>query len=363
MKVVIIDDTQTNLLLIQHLFKRLPEAEPLLFQESRQGLEWCLDNEPDLIVVDYMMPEPDGLAVARRIRAEPRLRDVPLIMVTANQQSDVRYEALGCGVTDFITKPIDNHEFVARMRNMMTLRANQLALAQRADWLEIEVSKATAAIRAREREMIVRLSRAAEARDPETGAHLLRMANYAALIARAMGWSAPEAELLLHAAPMHDIGKVGIPDAILLKPGRLDADELTIMQTHPAIGHELLARSDSPLLQLAATVALTHHEKYDGSGYPQHLQGDAIPEAGRIVAVADVFDALLSPRPYKQAWTLPATLDFLREQRGAHFDPRCVDALLDHLDEALQIRERYQDNDDLFHSLEPAISMRSVLCG
>ncbi|GAB3252091.1 HD domain-containing phosphohydrolase [Chitinimonas naiadis] len=343
MKVAVIDDTQTNLLLIQHLLKRLPDIEAHLFQASSEGLKWCIANSPDLVVVDYMMPEPDGLTFTQMLRAQPHQREVPIVMVTANQETDVRYRALEAGVTDFLTKPIDNHEFVARIRNMLSLRASQLAMAQRASWLEEEVAKATASIREREKEMIVRLSRAAELRDPETGAHLMRMANYAAIIARELGWSSSEQELMLTAAPMHDIGKVGIPDAVLLKPGRLNEGELILMQTHPSIGHQLLAASDAPLLQLAAQIALSHHEKFDGTGYPNKLAGESIPECGRIVAVADVFDALMSDRPYKRAWTLDATLQLLKDQRGKHFDPRCVDAFLDCLDEAMQIHERYQD--------------------
>ncbi|MDE2594546.1 MAG: HD domain-containing protein, partial [Burkholderiales bacterium] len=229
-------------------------------------------------------------------------------------------------------------------RNMLVLRRNQKELADRASWLAQEVSKATAAIVARERETVLKLARAAEYRDPETGAHLLRMAHYSQLIARELGWSQADQDLILDAAPMHDIGKVGTPDQILLKPGRLDDEEMAIMREHAAIGFEILDGSTSPFLQMAAVIALTHHEKFDGSGYPKRLVGDAIPLVGRIVAVADVFDALTSERPYKKAWEVERAVDFLKENSGSHFDPMCVQVFLDHLDEALAIKARFQDD-------------------
>jgi putative two-component system response regulator len=219
-------------------------------------------------------------------------------------------------------------------------------LANRAEWLAAEVAQATAEIAAREKEAILRLSRAAEYRDPETGSHLLRMSNYTRLIAEQLGLSPDEQELLLEASPMHDIGKVGTPDQILLKPGRLTPEEFEIMKQHATIGYEILRDSVSPLLQCAAKLAMAHHEKFDGSGYPQALAGEAIPLHGRIVAVADVFDALTSERPYKKAWTLEAAVDFLKSNSGSHFDPACVEALLAVWPQVLEIRARYYDEPD-----------------
>ncbi|CAG0967236.1 partial Cyclic di-GMP phosphodiesterase response regulator RpfG, partial [Anaerolineae bacterium] len=193
----------------------------------------------------------------------------------------------------------------------------------------------------------IRLSRAAEYRDPETGAHILRMSHYTRLIAQNLGLTEAEQELLLDAAPMHDIGKVGTPDHILLKPGRLTDEELVIMRQHAEIGYEILKDSVSPLLRTAALVAWTHHEKFDGSGYPRGLAGENIPLYGRIVAVADVFDALTSARPYKLAWEVDRALDFLREGRGSHFDPACVDAFLQDMDAVLSIKDRYRDEEDI----------------
>jgi putative two-component system response regulator len=241
---------------------------------------------------------------------------------------------------------VDKVELTARVNNLLALRKSQQQLANRADWLAEEVAKATAEIAAREKEAILRLSRAAEYRDPETGSHLLRMSNYTRLIAVQLGLPPAEQELLLESSPMHDIGKVGTPDHILLKPGRLTPEEFEIMKQHATIGYEILRDSVSPLLQCAAKLALAHHEKFDGSGYPQGLAGEAIPLHGRIVAVADVFDALTSERPYKKAWTLDAAVDFLKTNAGSHFDPVCVEAFLAAWPQVLEIRQRYQDEAD-----------------
>jgi len=289
------------------------------------------------------MPELNGIDFIQRFRATPGRADIPVLMVTANDELTVRYSALEAGANDFLTKPLDKIEFRARMRNMLALRANQKRLEDRASWLAEEVLKATDEIVRRERETILRLSKAAEFRDPETGAHIQRMAHYSWLIAVRLGLPPEHQRLILEAAPMHDVGKVGIPDHILLKPGRLDPAEFDIMKQHPVIGHKILADSGSPLLQMAAVIALSHHEKFDGSGYPHGLAGEAIPLVGRIVAVADVFDALTSARPYKLAWDVDTAVELMRSQRSIHFDPQCVDAFLERFDEVLAVRQRFAD--------------------
>jgi response regulator RpfG family c-di-GMP phosphodiesterase len=227
---------------------------------------------------------------------------------------------------------------------MLALRHSHLLITSRAAMLAQEVAKATEVIYAREKETIVRLSRAAEYRDPETGSHILRMAHYSKLIAANMGMSPAFQNMLVHAAPMHDIGKLGTPDHILLKRGKLTPDEFEIMKTHSTTGHEILKGSASPVLQMAAVIALSHHEKFDGSGYPEGLAGEAIPIEGRIVAVADVFDALTSTRPYKKAWDLPEAVVLLQRSAGQHFDSRCVDAFLRDWQGVLAIRERFRDD-------------------
>ncbi len=343
MKVVVVDDTPLNLVLMGKLVDRLPGTQAHTFERPIEALTWCLENEADLIIVDYMMPAMDGVEFIRRIRANRRADDLPILMVTASHERSVRYEALECGANDFLTKPIDGHEFEPRVRNMLKLREAHLATRQRAETLAEEVRKATAEIVDRERETITRLSRAAEFRDPETGAHIQRMSHYSALIAERLGHGQAFAQDLLMAAPMHDVGKLGIPDTILLKPGRLTTDEFEVMKRHPQIGYDILKESSSSILRLGATIALTHHEKFDGSGYPRGLAGDSIPLEGRIVAVADVFDALTSERPYKPAWPLARAIGLLREGRGSHFDPNCVDVFLQSWDEVQLIRQRFQD--------------------
>jgi len=345
MNVVVVDDTPINVTLISHLIRRLDECVSVEFTDPVKGLDWCLGQVPDLIIVDYMMPGIDGIEFIQRFRANPGREDIPVLMVTANDQIDVRHRALEAGANDFLTKPIDKAEFMARTRNMISLRRSQRKLEDRADWLDAEVKKATAEILARERETIIRLSKAADSRDPETGAHILRMSHFSKLIAANMGLSEADQEMLLEAAPMHDIGKVGIPDNILLKPGRLDEREFEIMKLHAYKGYEILNGSSSPMLQAAAQIALAHHEKYDGSGYPYGLVGDAIPIYARICAVGDVFDALTSERPYKKAWEDDKAIALLQEGRGSHFDPECVDAFLSDWDAVMAIRTRFKDDE------------------
>jgi response regulator RpfG family c-di-GMP phosphodiesterase len=343
MQVVVIDDAQVNLVLMSALLGKLPDCDATCFLSPSEALAHCLHEDPDLIIVDYMMPDMDGIEFIQQFRATPGRTQTPLLMVTADHEREVRYRALESGANDFLTKPLDRIEFASRVKNMLSLRRGQVALANHARTLAEEVRRATAEIFERERETLNKLARAAEFRDPETGAHILRMAHFSALIAREMGLDEDMQQALLIAAPMHDVGKLGTPDHILLKPGKLDVSEFAIMKRHASIGYEILKDSASPYMQLAATIALSHHEKFDGSGYPQALAGEDIPLIGRIVAVADVFDALTSSRPYKVAWEIDRARNFLVEGRGAHFDPRCVDAMLGCWNEVLDIRARFQD--------------------
>lgn len=344
--VLIVDDTEINLILFGALVKKLDQCESYTFSSSEAALAWAAVNQTDLLIVDYMMPDIDGLEFIARFRALPGCQAVPVLMITANDQKQLRYRALDLGATDFLIKPVDKVEFLARTRNMLIVGQAQKQLTDRAQWLAEEVRKATAEVVQRERETVFRLCKAAEYRDPETGAHILRMAHFSRLIARELGLSVAEQELLLEAAPMHDIGKVGIADHILLKPGRLDAAEFEIMKQHAIFGFELLKGSASKVLQAGAEIAKGHHEKFDGSGYPNGLKGFDIPLYSRIVAVADVFDALTSERPYKKAWEVEAAIDFLNAGKGIHFDPACVQAFLQAWDDVVEIRERYQEDAD-----------------
>jgi response regulator RpfG family c-di-GMP phosphodiesterase len=344
-KVLVVDDTQLNLLLFSALLEELNGVDIHTFPSPLEGLAWAAGEVPDLVIVDYIMPQIDGLEFIHRFRALPGCRDVPLVMITANDQKEIRYRAFDAGANDFLSKPVDNVEFIARAKNMLSLSAARSRLADQAKWLASEVRKATEDLLQRERDTVFRLCKAAEYRDPETGAHILRMANYSQLIAKNLGLPLEQQELLLEAAPMHDIGKVGISDNILLKPGRLTPEEFEVMKQHARFGYELLKDSNSQVLQAGAEIALGHHEKFDGSGYPQGLKGEEIPLFSRIVAVADVFDALTTVRPYKKSWSIQQAVDFLNAGAGTHFDPRCVHAFLERFDEVLEIRDRYQEPD------------------
>jgi response regulator RpfG family c-di-GMP phosphodiesterase len=340
-KVLIVDDTEINLILFSALIKKLDDCEPHSFGDPRAGLAWATHNVPDLIILDYMMPDVDGLEFIRLLHEIPGRDGVPIVMITANDQKQIRYRALDMGASDFLTKPVDKIEFLARAKNMLTLNESRKKLASHADWLADEVRKATQEIIERERETVVRLSRAAEYRDPETGSHILRMAHFSQLIARELGLSMEDQNLLFEAAPMHDIGKVGIADVVLLKPGRLDAQEFEVMKQHAFIGYELLKDSSSKVLQAGAEIALGHHEKFDGSGYPSGIQGKDIPIFSRIVAVADVFDVLTSDRPYKKAWAIDQAVEFMKAGAGSHFDPDCIAAFLNVWDDVMAVRQRY----------------------
>lgn len=343
MRVAIIDDTPLNLRLVTALLQRVEDTEAEVYDDPAAGLAACLADPPDLVLVDHLMPEITGMQVVAALREVHPAEELPILMITADHEREVRYAALELGASDFLTRPLDAVEFRARVRNALAVRRGWLAIHGRAEALSRAVSIATEQVRARELEAIYRLSRAAELRDPETGAHILRMAHYACVIARRLGWEEERVDALLHAAPMHDVGKVGTPDAILLKPGKLEPDEWEVMKQHAVLGWQILHGSEAPMLQLAAEIAHSHHEKYDGSGYPHGLVGDRIPSAGRIVAVADVFDALTSDRPYKAAWSMERARALLEEGRGQHFDPACVDAFLAGWDEVVAIRDRYRD--------------------
>ena len=336
MKVVIVDDVQMNIILLKHLVQKLPDAEPVCFTDPLAALAWCLENDPDLVVVDYMMPGLSGTDLVGRFRV--KYPDTPVLMVTANHEMELRHQALEIGVTDFLNKPINNIEFQARAKNMLALNRSHKHLAD-------EVRQATAKLVDQERETIFCLAKAAEYRDPETGAHILRMAHYCKHIARMLGLPQDQQDLLLQAAPMHDIGKVGTPDLILLKPGKLTPEEFEVMKLHSVIGYEILDANSSALMKVSAEIAHTHHEKFDGSGYPRGLRGEDIPIFGRIAAVADVFDALTSERPYKKAWGVEKASQLVKEGAGVHFDPTCVSAFFADFDTILAIKAQFTDGD------------------
>lgn len=341
MQVVIVDDSPVMIALLRKLVATLPECRPVAFTSATRALEWCEENDPDLVIVDYLMPDLNGLQFAERFRSFEGKAHTPLLMLTASAERELRHQALHLGINDFLNKPFDRIELEARARNMLALRSGQKKLASRALLLADEVARATREIVARERESLICLGRAAEHRDRETHEHIMRMSQYCVVIASRLGMSPAERQLLLLASPLHDIGKIGIADDILLNPGRLTSEEFEVMKQHTVIGGRILANSGSPVLRAGAQIAISHHEKFDGSGYPKGLVGSDIPLYGRIVAVADVFDALTSVRPYKPAWEIDRALELIRKGSGRHFDPECVTAFYDVFDEILEVKRAH----------------------
>ncbi|MBN7818551.1 two-component system response regulator [Bowmanella yangjiangensis] len=321
--ILIVDDEPANLKVLKLV---LQEQYRLIFARSgEEALNIAKRDKPDLILLDVMMPGMTGFDVCLQLKADTALASIPVIFVTALKDEVDETRGFDLGAVDYITKPVTPAVVRARVRTHLSL--------VKAD--EIKLSRLR---------IIQCLGRAAEYKDNETGNHVLRMSHYARIIALAYGFSEQHAEELLHAAPMHDIGKIGIADHILLKPGKLTAEEYRVMQDHPEIGAEILGECDSRLMQMARTVALCHHEKWDGSGYPKGLKGEAIPIEARIVALADVFDALTSARPYKAAWSIEDALAHIREQQGKHFDPALVPLLEQEIDSILEVKARWVDS-------------------
>ncbi len=350
--VMIVDDRPTARSLLTGLARSLEQGLQVeCFSDPQTALDRAIEQTPDLIISDYRMPGMDGIEFVRRLRAVPRLFEIPIVMVTVVEDRQIRYQALDAGATDFLTRPIDPQECRARCRNLLAMRRSQKSVLDRAKWLEDQVMQATLDIRVREKETLLRLAKAGEYRDEETGNHILRMAKYSRFIAEELKLTAMECDEIESSAPMHDIGKIGIPDQILHKPGPLDAEEMAAMRQHTLIGHKMLADSPSRYLQTGAVIALGHHEKFNGSGYPSGLAGNSIPLPARIVAVADVFDALMTKRPYKEAWPLDKALEYIKAESGSHFDPDCVHAFLRRMDEVLHVMQEYSD--DGTHSHKP----------
>ncbi|WP_332856690.1 response regulator [Duganella sp. S19_KUP01_CR8] len=320
--ILAVDDEASNLQLLRHI---LQDQYRLLFaKDGPRALELARQERPQLILLDVMMPGMTGYEVCRLLKEDEATAAIPVIFVTALSDASDEVVGFDAGAVDYITKPVSPPIVRARVRTHLSLvRVDELARTR----LEI----------------VQRLGLAAEYKDNETGLHVIRMSHYSRILGRAAGMSEAEADDLLHAAPMHDVGKIGIPDSILRKPGPLETAEWKIMQTHAAIGGDIIGQHPGGMLAMAHQVAMTHHEKWDGSGYPNGLAGRDIPLVGRIVAIADVFDALTSARPYKPEWPIPQAVEYLEQQRGKHFDAELVDLFLTQMPALLEVKQRWAE--------------------
>ena len=320
--ILAVDDEASNLQLLRQI---LQDHYRLLFaKDGARALELARQEAPDLVLLDVMMPGMSGYEVCASLKSNPDTAAIPVVFVTALTDTADELEGFEAGAVDYITKPVSPPIVRARVRTHLSL-------------VRMEELRATRL------EIVQRLGLAAEYKDNETGLHVIRMSHFSRILGIAAGMSEVEADDLLHAAPMHDVGKIGIPDRILQKPGPLDPDEWKVMQSHVTIGAEIIGEHEGGMLALASQIALTHHEKYDGSGYPNGLRGEDIPLVGRIVAIADVFDALTSKRPYKKAWTEDEALTFLREQKGRHFDPALVDLFIEQMPAVRAVQQRWAE--------------------
>jgi len=341
--ILIVDDKHANIFLLEALLKNSGYKNVSSTQESTKVTELCNNITFDLILLDYNMPILDGFGVMKNLKESLNLNMPPIIMLTAQYAKDIRLKILNMGARDFITKPFDVHELLMRINNTLDVHFAHLYMKEQNKILEKKVEERTAEIFKNQLDVVRCLGVASEYRDEETGLHILRMSKISVIIATALGVSDKDCELLLQASPMHDVGKIGIPDHILLKPGKFNEEEWKIMQSHALIGASILQNANSELMKMAHDIALTHHEKWNGRGYPNSLKGDNIPLVGRITAIADVFDALTSERPYKKAWLVEDAVNLIKTEKGEHFDPKVVDAFLNCLPDITKIIKEYKE--------------------
>jgi len=342
-KVLIIDDDAQSVKLLRDIFQKDGYRYVTSINDSRQATQMYQELNPDLIVLDLSMPEVDGFEVMQRLKEVDPDTYLPICILTKEAEQSVRFKALESGAKDFLNKPYDRVEVMIRFRNLIEVRMLHNEVKEQNKMLEDKVKARTKELYDTQIDVITRLARAIEYRDSETGLHILRMSHYSARLAAEAGCSMQYCEMVLTAAPLHDIGKIGIPDKILQKSGRLSEEEWEIMKTHTTIGAELLSGSNSKFLNIAREIALTHHEHWDGAGYPNGLKGEEIPLIGRICGLTDVFDALMATRPYKRPWTFEQTIDEIKSGDGSHFDPRLVEKFLSILPDIQYIRDKYVD--------------------
>lgn len=342
-RILVVDDEPANLKLLSLMLRTEGYHHVELVQDPREVLPRYQAARPDLILLDINMPHLDGYDVMAQIKGLSDELKPPVVVLTAQSGEDFLLRALRSGAIDFLSKPFNRRELLARVQNVLLAHLAHRLLHSQKHVLEQMVEERTQELRRSRLDIVRRLGRASEFRDNETGQHILRMSHASALLAHSAGWDSQACELMLNASPMHDVGKIGIPDGILLKPGPLTTDERDIMKRHTIIGAEILADSGTDLLEMAREIALAHHEKWDGSGYPHRLAGEAIPQSARIVAITDVFDALTSERPYKKPWTVDETVRFMNANAGKQFDPCLLERFTALIPEVQQIRERFAE--------------------
>jgi putative two-component system response regulator len=344
--ILIVDDQAPNVTLLEKMLKHAGYSNVEGITDSRKAVEMYFDNDVDLLLLDIRMPHLDGFDVMSQLQDAVTDDYLPILVLTAELAVETRAKALCNGAKDFLTKPFEQLEVLQRIHNILEVRVLHKHVKRQNQNLEETVIKRTRELAHSRFEIIQRLGHAAEYKDNETGNHILRMSKFSQMLARAAGLSQAESDMILAASPMHDIGKIGIPDRVLLKQGKLDEEEWAIMKTHVNIGVDLLSGSDSPLMVMAKNIALLHHEKWDGTGYPNGLAGEDIAIEGRICALCDVFDALTSERPYKKAWPVEEAMSFIKEQSGKHFDPNLVTLFENIQDEVLVFRSEHMDEYD-----------------
>ncbi len=353
--VLAVDDEPFNLDLIEFSFMDLPNIVLTKAINGKDAIEQLPSCTPDIILLDLRMPVMDGIETLQTIKKDVQFSDIPIIIVTANAEE--KNKALQMGANDFISKPIDTEELKLRTFNHAKLYKAQKELRELNKNLDQLVQQRTQELhdslqhaKETEYEISIRLGRASEYRDLETGMHIKRMSHFSALLGKLYGLSPEEEQLLLYSSPLHDIGKIGIPDAVLLKPGKLDAQEFELMKEHTTIGSLMLENGENyPIIKNGQIIAMQHHEKYDGSGYPNGLQGNDIHIYARIVAIADVFDALTSKRVYKDAFSVEKAISIMKEGKGTHFDPSLLDLFLTHINSFLEIKNNFPDIEELPH--------------
>jgi len=344
--VLVVDDELANLKLVEKILAIGGYDNVIGTQEPTEVLGLYQQNDCDLIVLDLNMPKMDGYEVMEQLQTKCGDGLPPILVLTAQHMQSHRQRALDNGARDYVTKPFDANELLSRVSNLLEVQIANKYMRHQNEILEQKVKQRTQALNDTRLQIVNRLGRAVEYRDNETGLHIIRMSQISVILGKAIGLDEDACELLLNAAPMHDIGKIGIPDDILLKPGKLEKDEFTIMQKHAQIGADILSGDESELISMAHDIALTHHEKWDGNGYPNGLVGEEIPLVGRITALADVFDALTSRRPYKEPWPVEKSVDLIKSESGKHFDPKLVDLFMEHLPSIIDIKEKYAEPDE-----------------